>query len=122
MNQIKNFPEKNFPVGKFRAFVVDCIAEDTPDGKITIYVDLILVEHATQTVYFFEETIENNVNIPYSKEFFDFIDDAKIVWEQYEDIIGLTFNATISHGYDNGREYPVISNRELLVAPVVLGE
>jgi len=121
-NHIKTFPDANFPVGKFRAFVVDCIADDTSDDKIMIYVSLILVECKTQTAYSFEEAFENNVNIPYSKEFFDFIDEAKIEWLQYEDLIGLTFNATISCGYKDGKAYPMLSNRELLATSVVVGE
>jgi len=122
LDYIKEFPRKDFPVGKFRAFVLDCRAEDTPEDKIIIYLDLILVECATQTVYYFEEVIENNVYVPYSKEFFDFIHDSKIEWEQYEDLIGMTFNATISYGCVDGKACPVLSNRELLAVPVIVGE
>ena len=114
------FPTTDFPTGKFRAFVLDCTADEIADGIVTIYMDLLLLEKRTQKIYLFCDTVVNHNLNPRSSDFFKFLDNADVAWFEYEDLIGLVFDAEIVRDHHGDVVSPIVCNREFLAAPLTL--
>ena len=116
-NCIKPFPTYPFPVGDYRAMVVDSRAEEITEGIVTIYLYLMLVNLHTDDIYTYCDTIVNDTNNPRSRDFFDFLTSSYVQWEQYEDLIGLTFDTTVVFEQYGDDVIPILCNRKILAKP-----
>ena len=116
-NNIQLFPTHPFPVGDYRAMVVDCRADEITEGIITIYLELLLINLQSSEIYSYCDTIVNDLNNPRSCEFFDFLTSAYVQYEQYEDLVGLTFDVTVAFEQNGTNILPILCNRKLLAKP-----
>lgn len=114
----KTFPTKDFPIGKYRAFVSECYADEIAEGYVKIYCELMLISHITKDTYFFYYPIVNDRNNPRSMEFFDAIGFETLEWEQYSDLVGLTFDCKISREQYAEKVVPVLTNIKLLTTNI----
>ena len=106
-----------FPIGDYRAIVTDCRAEEITEGTVTIYLSLILIDLKTDTIYTYCDTIVNHLDNPRSREFFDFLDVSSIQWVDYEDLIGLTFDCTVTFEQYGDTVLPILCKRKILAKP-----
>lgn len=117
-NFFKNFPTTYpFPIGEFRAIVVDCRAEEITEGTVTIYLSLILIDLESGNIYTYCDTIVNHLQNPRSVEFFDFLSASYVCWEEYEDLKGLTFNCTVTFEQYGGTVLPILCKRKIVAKP-----
>lgn len=122
LNNIQLFPTHPFPVGDYRAMVVDCYADEITDGIVAIYLELMLVNLMTNDIYTYCDTIVNHTSNPRSREFFDFLTSSDIQWEQYADLKGLTFDTTIVFEQYGDAVLPILCNRKMLAKPPCVEE
>lgn len=106
-----------FPIGEFRAVVIDSRAEEITEGTVTIYLSLVLIDLQTNNIYTYCDTIVNHLGNPRSREFLDFLNASSIQWEQYEDLIGLTFDVSITYEQYGDNVLPIMCNRKILAIP-----
>lgn len=115
---LKEFPITHpFAIGEYRAIVTDCRAEEITEGIVTIYVCLALVDLQTNDIYQYCDTIVNCLDNPRSVEFFDFLSASHIYFEEYEDLIGLIFNCSITYEQYGDTVLPILCKRKLLAKP-----
>lgn len=114
---IQPFPTHPFPVGDYRAIVTDCRADEITDGIVTIYIDLLLIDLQTDKIYTFCDTIVNDLHNPRSVNFFDFLSASYVCYEQYADLIGLTFDCTMTFEQYGNTVLPILCNRKVLAKP-----
>lgn len=115
---LETFPVKfPFPVGDYRAIVTDCRADEITEGIVTIYLSLILIDLETDNIYTYCDTIVNHLQNPRSVEFFDFLSASYISFEDYEELIGLTFDCTVTFEQYGENVLPILCNRKILAKP-----
>ena len=117
-NSLTSFPiNYPFPIGDYRAVVTDCRADEITEGIVTIYLSLVLIDLKTDNIYTYCDTIVNHLQNPRSTEFFDFLSDLYVCWEQYEDLIGLTFDCTVTYEQYGDTVLPILCKRKILAKP-----
>ena len=116
-NNIQSFPTHPFPIGDYRAMVVDCRADEITEGIVTIYLELLLINLQNSEIYSYCDTIVNNLNNSRSCEFFDFLTSSYVQWEQYDDLVGLTFDVTVTFEQHGDTVLPILCNRKMLAKP-----
>lgn len=121
-NHIQPFPTHTFPVGDYRAIVIDSRVDEITDGIVTIYLELMLVNLKTNDIYTYCDTIVNHTSNPRSRDFFDFLTSSCVQWEQYEDLKGLTFDATVVFEQYGDVVLPILCNRKILAKPPCVEE
>lgn len=116
-NYIPTFPSHPFPVGDYRAIVTDCRADEITDGIVTVYLYLLLFDLQTNHIYTYCDSLVNHSDNPRSMEFFDFLSASYVCWEDYDDLIGLTFDTSIAYEQYGDTVMPILCNRKLLAKP-----
>ena len=109
--------KKRLPVEKYRAILLDTSAVENSDGVINITFYYILICHRTGVHYKFKETITDNINIIRSLEFFQFLEFSRIEFENYDDLVGMVFDTIVNFEFLNGKEAPILTNKELVAKP-----
>ena len=112
------FPtEPPFPAGNFRAFVTDCYADELTDGVVTLYINLLLIDVQTNDTYFYIDTIVNDLQNPRCREFFYALDTSNIKWTDYDNLIGTTFDCTITYEQYGDTVLPIICKQDIVAKP-----
>lgn len=115
---IETFPvEFPFPIGDYRAIVIDCRADEITEGIVTIYLDLMLMNLQTDEIFIYCDTIVNDLKNPRSQDFFDFLSASYVCFEQYEDLIGLAFECIVTFEQYGETVLPILCNRKILAKP-----
>ncbi len=109
--------KKRLPVEKYRAVLLETSATENPDGLINLTFYYLLICHRTGLCYAFQETFVDNIKIIRSLEFFQFLEFSHIDYEDYEDLIGMSFDTVVNYEFIEGREVPVLIEKELVAAP-----
>lgn len=117
-NLFKNlFANKRLSVEKYRAILLDTRAVENSDGIINLTFYYVLICHRTGLHYKFKETIVDNINIIRSLEFFNFLETSHVDFENYEDMVGLVFDAVVNYEFVNGKETPILIQKEFVAHP-----
>ena len=112
------FPKTDFPVGNYRAVVLDCWGEEIKTGIVTIFIQMLIINHDTDARYYFCETIPDYSGNPRCEDFSKFIKENEIPFEQYEDITGMVFDAKIVYDQNQKDVFPIMCNRKLIAQPL----
>ena len=117
-NYFETFPVTYpFPIGDYRAIITDCRADEITEGIVTLYINLLLIDLQTDNIYTYCDTIVNHLDNPRSVEFFDFLSASYVCWEEYEDLIGLTFDCTVTFEQYGDTVLPILCRRKILAKP-----
>lgn len=117
MINIREFPTHPFPVGDYRAIVLDCRADEITEGIVTVYLEVMLINLLTDDIYLYCDTIVNHLENPRSKEFFDFLSSSYVNWVDYDDIIGLAFDCSVIYEQHGDSVVPILCKRKILAKP-----
>lgn len=104
---------KNSPA-RARIIVRECYETDYEEDKLEIFVDLFCINHCTGQNGSIYITFPNDIHNDTCDDFFSFLKKSKIHFEDFEELVGLTFDAEI---YFDDEDKPVLCNKQLVARP-----
>lgn len=101
----------------FRAILLDAYGVEISEGEVKLELDYILISHKCKDYYRFHETIVDNVNIPRSVEFFEFLKTSNIAFENYDELVGMVFDTRVDYDIIDGKKTPILIKKSLVAKP-----
>ncbi len=104
---------------KYRAVVIDTSYSVSTDGIHFLSLDFVVMGSISRNSFAFREELVNDVSNPRSQEFFKFLADANIQFDNFDELVGLTFDADIVFEAHNYKTYRIFANRKLVERPLM---
>lgn len=112
----KLFGKKDFKPGLCRATVTSVHSRKFHEFDV-ITLKYRMVCHQTAEVFELSETFVDNPNLVRCYEFVKFLLNSDVEYDDYGDLVGLTFDAWLELDSDGENVFPVLSDKVLLAFP-----
>lgn len=110
------FRKKALPTGMCRATVTSVHSCKLHEYDVCT-IKYQVIHHKTAKIFELSETFVDNFNLARCYEFSKFLLNSDVEFDNFDDLVGLTFDAWLERDFDGKNEFPVLTNKVILAHP-----